>query len=171
MYIIYMHVNTLNGKAYIGQTNQDVDGRKRTKDWAGYKGSPALYSAVQKYGAEVFRSEILCRVETRKEANRIEQTLIAAYNTTSPNGYNLTSGGYSSVYTEEVRRKISESKIGENNPKGMLGKKHTLETKRKMSKSAKKGKSENSLPNTDKNFLKFIRVRKSHRAPRNTAGI
>ena len=50
--------------------------------------------------------------------------------------YNKTYGGNSEIPTAETKHKLSESQKGENN--GMYNKKHSQETKSKMSEARKK---------------------------------
>lgn len=42
---------------------------------------------------------------------------------------------YGKIYSEETRRKISEALSGQNNPRGMLDKTHSIEIKAKIRKS------------------------------------
>lgn len=52
---IYMTHNLVNGKRYIGKRKYDAAGR-----WVDYLGSGVLLSrAIQKYGKENFRREII----------------------------------------------------------------------------------------------------------------
>lgn len=54
---------------------------------------------------------------------------------------NMSSGGEGAsgrVFSEDHKKKLSESKKGEKHPKGMLGKTHSLETRKKMSEKQSK---------------------------------
>ncbi len=66
-------------------------------------------------------------------------------------GYNKTYGGEGGKPTNEIRRKLSETKIGENNPN--YGKPLSNETKRKLSE-ANKGKTILYMVKQVKNILK-----------------
>ena len=77
-YIIYRHINKVNGKSYIGQTCQKLSAR--WKSGAGYtkEHQPAFYHAIQKYGWDSFTHEmkilenslyIVYQTETDKEQN------------------------------------------------------------------------------------------------------
>ena len=76
-----------------------------------------LHQAYKKYGLECFKKEIIDYYSSEEELNQGEIYWIARFNSTDPNvGYNLTYGG-----------------------EGVLGMRHSCETRRKMSAS-KKGK-------------------------------
>lgn len=77
-----------------------------------------LNSAIKKYKPENFKLEILkeCIIE---ELDYFEKYYIEIYNTMTPNGYNLTSGGGVTRYSEETNKLKSISMIGKN-----LGKRH-----------------------------------------------
>lgn len=137
-YCVYMHVNKINNKVYVGQTCLDPERRWR-KDGSGYKECTHFWRAIQKYGWDNFEHIIFAENLTREEANQMEISLIALYDTTNIlYGYNLTNGGNATVYTKEVRKKISDNHAdvsGENNP--FYGKHHTEETKEKIRKKNK----------------------------------
>lgn len=130
---IYMIRNTVNGKAYIGQTINKIE--RRINEHFNYTqvGSRLLKQAVHKYGRDAFTIEIL------HEAldiflDDLEVAAIEKHNTLSPNGYNLTTGGESNkYYSQETRRKMSEAH------KRRKYKPHAPETRRKISE-ANKGK-------------------------------
>ncbi len=85
-YTVYKTVNKVNGKFYIGvhQTDDPHDE---------YLGSGKLIKqAVQKYGEQNFRKEVLAIFENSKEAYMLERKLVAEVLGTSP-CYNLKSGG------------------------------------------------------------------------------
>jgi hypothetical protein len=77
-----------------------------------------LNFAIKKYKPENFKLEILkeCIIE---ELDYFEKYYIEIYNTMTPNGYNLTSGGGVTRYSEETNKLKSISMIGKN-----LGKRH-----------------------------------------------
>lgn len=82
-----------------------------------------LNSAIKKYKPENFKLEILkeCIIE---ELDFFEKYYIENYNTMTPNGYNLTSGGGVTRYSEETNKLKSISMIGKN-----LGKRHPKRTR------------------------------------------
>lgn len=69
-----------------------------------------FYRAIQKYGWENIKHEILERNLSYDEANKKEIEYIKLYNSLAPNGYNLTKGGDGTkglIFTEEHLEKIS----------------------------------------------------------------
>lgn len=154
---VYVHINKINGKKYIGQTSQRPE--KRWDNGRGYITSSKFYGAIQKYGWSNFEHVIIADNLSLEEANDLEILLIEKYQTQKDEfGYNLDSGGHNTTHSEETKRKISESnhiaqlgnkwsdehraKIsemfsGEGNP--FYGHHHTEETKTKIS-NAMKGK-------------------------------
>jgi len=152
--IIYKATNKINGKIYIGQTVQPLN--KRIIEHLCHallkKDNSYFHNAIRKYGKENFIWEIVAECNLLEELNRAEVKTIEKYNTFE-NGYNLTRGGEGSIgfkpsnetkrkmsgshmgktLSEEARRKISESQIGEKNYN--FGRCPTEETKRKMSES------------------------------------
>lgn len=92
---IYKITNTLNGKAYIGETKQD-DVQKR---WNAHKksikynnGCPLLTQAFNKYGIDKFKFEVLI-ICFNDACFELEKYYIKKYNTFGENGYNGTPGG------------------------------------------------------------------------------
>lgn len=107
-YKIYMHINKINNKKYIGQTKQDV--WKRWQGGNGYKKCPYFFRAIEKYGWDNFTHLVLYTDLTVEEANYYEASLIKLYKTTDPQyGYNISYGGNNSEKPEIVKQKISES--------------------------------------------------------------
>lgn len=161
-YSVYLHRNKINGKIYIGQTKQELE--KRWMNGEGYSTSPRFYNAIQKYGWDNFDHIVLKSNLSQEEANRFEEQLIAQFNSQNEEfGYNIKAGGNNNTLSEETKRKIglansisllgntwSEeqkekmSKLfsGEGNP--FYGKRHTKETKKKISDN-RKGKTSGEL--------------------------
>lgn len=111
---VYMHENRINGKRYIGITSQ-----KPTNRWSngnGYKRCPLFFKAIEKYGWDAFRHEILYTNLTQEEAEHLEVELIKKYDTqNSEKGYNLARGGETNCgfhRTEEFKRKLSDTRAG-----------------------------------------------------------
>ena len=69
-----------------------------------------------KYGYEAHTVEILAQTKTTKHAkeilNELEEAFIVMYNSLSPNGLNLNSGGNSKRHSEETKAKISGANTG-----------------------------------------------------------
>ena len=157
-YTIYKTTNIINGKYYIG--------KHQTKDLQdGYMGSGKLLkAAISKYGKENFHKEILHVVQTEKEMDLLEKILVVPDIEISYNLCNGGKGGWGFINREklnnttykghligktikELHRKnkayhikaISKLKIGIMNDKfNFTGKKHSLESKDKISKGAEK---------------------------------
>lgn len=111
---VYMHENRESGKKYIGITSQ-----KPTNRWQngrGYLRCPLFYAAIEKYGWDAFRHEILYTGLTQEEAERLEVELIAKYGTQDPEkGYNLAAGGDANAgfqRSEEFKQKLSAARTG-----------------------------------------------------------
>ena len=139
-YLVYKHVNRLNGKTYVGITCQQPNCR-----WANgnaYKANVMFHADIVKYGWEDgFEHKILIHGLTLQQAWAWEKKLINVWKLLNPNnGYNLNSGGCSGKkMSEESRKKVSQNHAdirGEKNP--FYGKFHTQETKNKISNSCKK---------------------------------
>ena len=131
---IYKITNTVNGKAYIGQTIQDAE-KTRIRDHltGNGKGSQLIKDDIEKYGQDVFTYEILHGSILPEFLDMLEKEAIEKFNTIAPHGYNQTNGGSGSgtQVSSKTRQKMS---------KAHKGKKHSAETKRKMSETHK-GKS------------------------------
>lgn len=121
-----------NGKSYIGQTCNTIQ-KRINHNFTGYKGSTAFDNAIKKYGADSITTTILYQCETVEEADRLEIQAIKEWNTLSPNGYNLKTGGNNGRHSPETRRRMSESSQGNAPTYGMRGKKHSPETRKKLS--------------------------------------
>lgn len=132
IYIIYKITNIITNKLYIGQTKKPLKIRwkehiklSKIKDFK-------FYRSIRKYGIENFKPEIL-EIVTKETINEREKYWIKKLDTYK-NGYNSTlGGGDNPMNYKEYRDKVGESKKGK---KYWLGKKHTDKTKIKMSKSA-----------------------------------
>ncbi len=111
-YTVYKHIAP-NGKIYIGQTGQK-NPKRRWQRGEGYKPNAHFYSAIQKYGWDNFEHVIIADGLTKKEADWLEKYLIAFYETTDrTKGYNNTKGGDGSFeMTDDVKRRMSEAKLG-----------------------------------------------------------
>jgi len=133
-YTVYMHINKINNKKYIGITKQKPEGRWGVNG-VKYKGSPHLYAAIQKYGWDNFKHIILYSYLSKENACKKEIELIAIFQTQNPNfGYNVMPGGNSPSMPQGVKNKISQAMKGNKNG---LGKSCSEEKKRKISEAQK----------------------------------
>lgn len=106
---IYKITNKLNGKAYIGQSN-DIERRFKEHQQKGESSRIPLDIAIQKYGKDNFIYEIIeeCSLE---ELNQKEQYWIAILNTVK-NGYNCSEGGeQQSIGENNGRSKLTEEDV------------------------------------------------------------
>jgi group I intron endonuclease len=103
-----MHENRTNGKRYIGITSQKPE--RRWKNGRAYQNNGHFTAAVDKYGWDMFRHDILYSGLSKEEAERLEVELIAKYQTQDPTkGYNLREGGSAASCSEETRARMSEA--------------------------------------------------------------
>ena len=150
-YTVYMHISP-SGKRYIGITS--VSPKKRWQNGFGYKGQ-VFYKAIEKYGWDNIEHIIIETNLSQDEACRLEIDLIKQYKTTDSNyGYNVSLGGDKTTlgyhHTNETKIKMSQKakerfldktkhpcygihRYGEDS--SMFGKKHSKETKEKISKN------------------------------------
>ena len=156
-WILYRHTSP-SDKVYIGITSQN-NVKIRWCRGSSYKGCPYFFHAILKYGWDNIKHEVLFANLEEDRAKRLEIELIRHYKSLGVS-YNITNGGDGYLgYTpsnetrakmraakigkplsESHRRKLSEAQMGRVGT--MLGKKHSEETKLKMS-MAHKGKKHN----------------------------
>lgn len=105
---VYLVTNTINGKQYVGKTMKSVERRWRSHCKGG--DNTPIQNAIRKYGVESFTVETLYETNDENVLAKAEQICIEELGTRRPEGYNLTAGG-----------------------EGVLGLKHTEETKKAMS--------------------------------------
>ena len=111
-YIVYKHTSP-SDKVYIGITGRTVKERWG-RNGTGYRECPYFWRAIQKYGWDNIKHEILYEGLTQEEACEMEIKLIAEYDATNPEkGYNDllggTTGKHSRPYTDERLRQMSET--------------------------------------------------------------
>ncbi|MCQ2608747.1 MAG: GIY-YIG nuclease family protein [Bacteroidales bacterium] len=105
MYCVYVHTNKINGKIYVGQTNNTEERWRKM-----YVGCNHFHNAINHYGWINFNHEIIAYNLPKEYADYIEQQLIQKYKSYNPNyGYNMTLGGEGCKPTDETRIKMSES--------------------------------------------------------------
>ena len=132
---VYKITNKINGKIYIGITNQGSGTRYRHHWYEARIGEPSpIHKAMAKYGEENFTLEIIDFADTYDELKEKEKFYIKKFNSMDRSiGYNLTEGGdgtFGRLHSEETKEKIRQK---------ALGRKASEETKKKMSE-ARKGK-------------------------------
>lgn len=128
--IIYKITNVINGKIYVGQTVESLKKRWNRHTWICTikRNAMAITNSIMKYGKENFIIEEIDKAENIEELNEKEIYYINLYNSISPNGYNLDTGGKNRRLSEETKNKISKSN---------KGRKISEETRKKLSESHK----------------------------------
>ena len=142
---IYRIWHKKSGKSYIGMSRHKPFGKKcRIKRHLSLheKGCSAMNAAIKKYGRSAFDYEILHKDVPEETLSCLEKACIKSYNTLSPNGYNLTTGGEDGKLSEESIEKIRNKVSGKNHP--MYGKSGRLSNTygRKASEKERKMRSE-----------------------------
>lgn len=126
---IYCITNLANDKEYIGATTQKVEERfnQHLSDAKTDRnnGCTAIKKAMQEFGKDNFTFETLLTCN-EKELDMYEDKFINLYDTLSPNGYNLKTGGnLGSKHCEETKKKIGEAHKGKtisNDTRILIGK-------------------------------------------------
>ena len=90
---IYRIWNTLNGKSYIGITMRNPEIRINQHLSGLTPGCKAINYALQHYGKEAFKHEIIERNVPQRQLSERENYWIDQLDTLSPNGYNLIRSG------------------------------------------------------------------------------
>ena len=136
---VYKTTNLVNGKIYIGQ-------HKSTAFDDTYYGSGyILKEALQKYGKENFSIDVLEWCSNRDILDEREIYWITQYNTTDKYvGYNISNGGHTTRFFGDNHPMYGKHHTATSKYKNKLshiGKKHSAETRNKMSvNNAWKGK-------------------------------
>lgn len=107
--IIYKITCKTNGKIYIGQTTESLEKRWKRHTWTCTKkrNAMAITNAIKKHGQENFTIEKIDTAISLDELNEKEIYYISLFNSISPNGYNLSTGGGHYKMSEETKLKIS----------------------------------------------------------------
>jgi group I intron endonuclease len=176
-YYIYKHTCIPTGRVYVGYTRKSVWSRWLSHVRDARKGSGfAFHRAIRKYGPDAFAHETLEVMHTFAGAQRAERIWIHRLNTMVPNGYNLTVGGDGTTglrWSEESRRKRSESMRGRQFSREHIemlrqlntGRRATAEARRKMSE-ARKGKPLGPFTDEHKRHMSESRLGKYSEAQR-----
>lgn len=140
--IIYKVTNLINNKIYIGQTKHTLHKRKKehqkkTKNFRG-----VFKQALNKYGFENFKWEVIEFCNNIDELNEREIFWIDYYDSINKEkGYNLIKGGYNvkrPTFGDKKNSFIKGSIPHNKNKKGII--KFDIYTKLKMRKSSKNKK-------------------------------
>jgi group I intron endonuclease len=115
---VYQVKNTLNGKRYVGFTKRTLEQRfKEHKAAAAVGLKQPLYSAIRKHGHKNFEMSVL-EVCTDEVQMREREIYWIAELGTFGNGYNATKDGDGVLglkHTAETKLKMSEARMGDKN--------------------------------------------------------
>jgi len=159
---IYILTNKINGKKYVGQTLRN-DINIRWKEHMNNKNNNTCISkAFNKYNIKNFKFQIIC-ICFDEDCNKYEIDYIKKYNTISPNGYNLESGGNNSKCHPDTIKLISQKMkekwtIIKHPSVGII---HTEEYKKKMSIVVKKALKEKRLQGGCQNINSLENLKKA----------
>ena len=105
-HVVYIHINKINLKVYVGQTCQQL--HRRWRNGKGYLNCDTYFAnAIKKYGWDNFEHIILENGLTKSEADFYEKMYIKEYKSYDKQyGYNLTFGGDGMTPTNETRTKM-----------------------------------------------------------------
>jgi len=110
IYSIYKIVNQVNGKVYIGYTN-NFNRRKRSHIHLSKSSSNLIHKSIKKYGRDNFHWEIIYQSKDKIHTLKImEPHFIQEYNSMSPFGYNICPGGGGGIlYKKTINRMIKNN--------------------------------------------------------------
>lgn len=114
---IYMIVNLVNGKRYVGQTTNDLYTRfrghiRKSRQTSHRTFNMPILKAINKYGEQNFVYGEICTASSQKELNKLESKYIKIYQTNdSKFGYNVQEIDSNGTYRHslETRKKISHA--------------------------------------------------------------
>lgn len=128
-YKLYMHVNKINGKVYIGQTKTSY--LSRWDNGNGYGHCSRFAKAIKKYGWGGFEHIPLIEKLSKIEVDYFERFFIVFFDSQNPEfGYNLTCGGDENPMDNPVVR--------ENHREAMKKRSANLEWRENVCKSNQK---------------------------------
>ncbi len=143
---IYVIKNDINDKLYVGQTINRLSRRFSIHCNPNNNSNGAITKAICKYGkrhCKILAVEIIeddVRDNLLDKLNLLEKSYIQTFNSLAPNGYNLLVGGKNTSKPLWLKKKISQSLLG--NPKlaTWKGKKFSEEHKLRLAESNKMSK-------------------------------
>ena len=129
---IYITTNLINNKKYIGMHKGKIE-----DDYLG--SGKLILRAIEKYGNENFKREILSFANSKEELENLEKYFIKEYNATNNRDfYNIhvggsggyTIAGYTELEKQQYKLKMREALLNCKNPP--YGHKHSEEVKEKI---------------------------------------
>lgn len=106
--VIYMISNSKNRKVYVGQTIRGLE--RRFNDHLKPSSGSIISNAIRKYGKYNFTISEIDRAYSLEELNAKEEYWVDYYDSMSPNGYNLRSGGMQPGMSDETRQKLRDAR-------------------------------------------------------------
>jgi len=115
--IIYRASLNYDGRCYVGQTTFSLNERKQEhfKNFKRLSDTRHFYCALRQYGFENFEWYELEKCFNKEELDLAERKWIKYFDSIE-NGFNLKEGGSYGKHYEETKKKISDGRLGENNP-------------------------------------------------------
>ena len=106
-WIIYLILNNVTDKYYIGITGKSLEHRWNTHVYNATWGCDYYFSkAIRKYGKQAFSLFTIAIAKTREAAEEVEKMMIASLQSNNPEfGYNGTAGGDGVIANAEVIKK------------------------------------------------------------------
>ena len=107
-YKVYCLINTITNKRYIGVTKQKLN--RRFKNGKGYKPDTKINKAIEEYGWENFKCEILYETNNKEMVVIWEEYYIKHFDTIN-NGYNYQTGNFKGFNNPTKKETIEKQKI------------------------------------------------------------
>lgn len=130
--LIYHAFDTVNGKAWVGQTWNSLEKRRYEHEYTAGKKRHPFYAALHAHGKDAFVWTVLVSgLATQKEMDDAEATFMAEFGTRVPNGYNIRPAGNNTSgwkCSAEHKRKVSLA---------MKGRKLTAEHRAKIAENSR----------------------------------
>ncbi len=132
---IYLIINLINNKKYVGQTTKTIKQRwdRHIKSNTNFP----IHNAIRKYGKDNFVISEIDSSDNLDKANWKEVYWGLFYNSIFPNGYNLRLGDRKTIYVSDaIKEKISKSNTGRKASEETKAKLKIARNKRTISKEA-----------------------------------
>lgn len=117
-YCVYIHINKINNKKYVGITKTSFAKRWGKNGSAYTRSKTSIFGrAIEKYGWENFIHDIFATDLSKERACALEIMLIEIFRTRNPMyGYNIQRGGQLGnadvTFSEDSKAKMREAKLG-----------------------------------------------------------
>jgi group I intron endonuclease len=111
---IYLITNNATGKKYVGMTTRGYILRfeEHLRQARSDRYKIGLHGAIKKYGPNSFSVDLIDTASSMLELEEKEIFFIEKFNTITPNGYNLKSGGFEGYYSDVVLQVMSKKATG-----------------------------------------------------------